>query len=100
MTDADFSLLKVHEYFRDVSEETLNEVVQHAQVAHHAAGSVVHETNDAVMTVSFVLDGRLKAVRVDHHGVESLFRMIERGDQYGMMVGVLAEPVPFRVIAL
>ena len=26
--------------------------------------------------------------------------MIERGDQYGMMVGVLAEPVPFRVIAL
>ena len=52
------------------------------------------------MTVSFVLDGRLKAVRVDHHGVESLFRMIDRGDQYGMMVGVLAEPVPIRVIAL
>ena len=51
-------------------------------------------------TVSFVLHGRLKAVRVDHRGVESLFRMIERGDQYGMMVGALAEPVPIRVIAL
>ena len=51
-------------------------------------------------TVGFVLHGRLKAVRVDHRGVESLFRMIERGDQYGMMVGALAEPVPIRVVAL
>ena len=51
-------------------------------------------------TVGFVLDGRLKAVRVDHHGIESLFRMIERGDQFGMMVGALAEPVPIRVVAL
>ena len=26
--------------------------------------------------------------------------MIERGEQFGMMVGALAEPVPIRVVAL
>ena len=51
-------------------------------------------------TVGFVLRGRLKAVRVDARGTESLFRMIERGEQFGMMVGALAEPVPVRVVAL
>ena len=100
MTDGDISLLKVHEYFRGVSDEALNEVVRHARVTQHAAGSVVHEANVVLTTVGFVLRGRLKAVRVDDRGTESLFRMIERGDQFGMMVGALAEPVPIRVIAL
>jgi NTE family protein len=100
MTDADISLLKLHEYFHGVSDEAVNDVVRHARVTQHATGSVVHEANDVLTTVGFVLNGRLKAVRVDNRGVESLFRMIDRGDQYGMMVGVLAEPVPIRVIAL
>jgi len=100
MTDADISLLKLHEYFHSVSDEAVNDVVRHARVTQHATGSVVHEANDVLTTVGFVLNGRLKAVRVDNRGVESLFRMIDRGDQYGMMVGVLAEPVPIRVIAL
>jgi NTE family protein len=100
MTDGDISLLKVHEYFRSISDEAVNDIARHARVTQHAAGSIVHETDEAVTTVGFVLNGRLKAVRVDHRGVESLFRMIDRGDQFGMMVGVLAEPVPIRVIAL
>jgi CRP-like cAMP-binding protein len=51
-------------------------------------------------TVSFVLRGRLKAVQIDAYGAESFFRMIERGGQFGMMVGALAERVPVRVVAL
>ncbi len=93
-------LLKVHEYFQGVSDETLQEVVRHARVTHHAAGSVVHEADTVLTTVGFVLRGRLKAVRVGTGGTESLFRMIERGEQFGMMVGALAEPVPIRVVAL
>ncbi len=31
---------------------------------------------------------------------ESLFRMIERGEQFGMMVGALGESVPIRIVAL
>jgi predicted acylesterase/phospholipase RssA/CRP-like cAMP-binding protein len=100
MTDAVSSLLKVHEYFRDVSDEALNDVVRNARVTQHAAGEVVHEADVVLTTVGFVLTGRLKAVRIDSRGTESLFRMIERGDQYGMMVGALSEPVPIRVIAL
>ena len=41
-------------------------------------------------TVGFVLRGRLKAVRVSARGTESLFRMIERGEQFGLMVGASA----------
>jgi predicted acylesterase/phospholipase RssA/CRP-like cAMP-binding protein len=100
MNDDIIPLLKVHEYFSGVSDGALQEVVQHARVIHHAAGSVVHEADLVLTTVNFVLRGRLKAVRIDLRGHESFFRMIERGEQFGMMVGALAEPVPVRVVAL
>jgi predicted acylesterase/phospholipase RssA/CRP-like cAMP-binding protein len=100
MNDEMIPLLKVHEYFVGVSDEALREVAQQARVTHHPAGAVVHEANAVLTTVGFVLRGRLKAVRIDTRGAESLFRMIERGEQFGMMVGALGEPVPIRVIAL
>ncbi len=100
MTDDVIPLLKVNEYFQGVFDETLQDVVRDARITHHAAGTVVHEPEVALTTVSFVLRGRLKAVRIDLRGNESFFRMFERGEQFGMMAGVLAEPVPVRVIAL
>ncbi len=71
-----------------------------ARVTHHPAGSVVHEADTVLTTVGFVLRGRLKAVQISARGTESLFRMIDRGEQFGMMVGALAEPLPIRVVAL
>src|SRR6516162_9761938 len=100
MNDEVLPLLKVHEYFRGVSDEALHEVVRHARVSHHPAGAVVHEADTLLTTIGFVLRGRLKAVRVDARGTESLFRMIERGEQFGMMIGAVSEPVPIRVVAL
>jgi NTE family protein len=100
MSDDFVALLKVHEYFQGVSDETLQEVMRWARVAHYPAGTVVHEADVVLTTVGFILRGRLKAVRVDARGTESLFRMIERGGQFGLMVGALAEPVPVRVVAL
>jgi predicted acylesterase/phospholipase RssA/CRP-like cAMP-binding protein len=100
MTDDVIPLLSVHEYFRGASDEAIREVVRSGRVTQHPAGEVVHEANAPLTTVGFVLRGRLKAVRVDARGAESLFRMIDRGEQFGMMVGALTEPVPIRVIAL
>lgn len=100
MNDDLIPLLKVHEYFRGVSDEALHEVVRHARVTQYVPGAVVHEANVLLTTVCFVLSGRLKAVRVDGRGGESMFRIIERGQQFGLMVGALTEPVPIRVIAL
>jgi predicted acylesterase/phospholipase RssA/CRP-like cAMP-binding protein len=100
MSDEILPLLKVHEYFRGVSDEALQEVVRHGKVTHHPAGAVVHEADTLLSTIGFVLRGRLKAVRVDARGTESLFRMVGRGEQFGMMVGALTEPVPIRVVAL
>ena len=100
MNDDVLPLLKVHDYFEGVSDEALHEVVRHAQVTHHPTGAVVHDANVLLHTIGFVLRGRLKAVRIDARGAESFFRMIERGEQFGMMVGALTEPVPIRVLAL
>jgi len=100
MSDDIIPLLKVHEYFQGVSDETLQEVLQHARVTHHAAGTVVHEADVLLTTVGFVLRGRLKAVRVNSRGIESLFRMVDRGEQFGLMVGALTEPIPVRVVTL
>jgi predicted acylesterase/phospholipase RssA/CRP-like cAMP-binding protein len=93
-------LLKVHEYFREASDDALRDVAAAARVVSYPAGAVVHEANAPLTTVGFVLRGRLKAIRVDHRGTESLFRMVERGEQFGMMVGAAAEPTPIRVVAL
>jgi NTE family protein len=100
MSDEISTLLKVHEYFRTASEDALRDVKDAARITHHPAGAVVHEANAPLTTVGFVLRGRLKAVRVDAHGGESFFRMIERGEQFGLMVGAVAEPVPIRVVTL
>jgi predicted acylesterase/phospholipase RssA/CRP-like cAMP-binding protein len=100
MSDEVIPLLKVHEYFREASDEALRDVAAAARVVNHVAGAVVHEANAPLMMVGFVLRGRLKAVRIDHRGTESFFRMVERGEQFGMMVGAAAEPVPIRVVAL
>jgi predicted acylesterase/phospholipase RssA/CRP-like cAMP-binding protein len=100
MSDEVVPLLRVHEYFRGVSDEALAEVVRLARVAHYPAGVVVHEPEAVPTTVGFVLRGRLKAVRIDARGTESFFRVIDRGEQYGMMAGALAEPLPVRVVAL
>ena len=100
MNDEVIPLLKVHEYFQGASDETLQEVARLGRVAHFPAGSIVHEADVVLTTVGFVLRGRLKAVRISPRGDESLFRMIERGEQFGLMVGALGESVPIRVVAL
>ena len=100
MNDEVIPLLKVHGYFQGASDETLEEVARLGRVAQYPAGGIVHEADVVLTTVGFVLRGRLKAVRVNANGTESLFRMIERGEQFGMMVGALGEAVPIRVVAL
>jgi len=100
MSDDVLPLLKVHEYFRGASDDALRDVARAGRVADHPAGGVVHEANAPLAAVGFVLRGRLKAVRVDARGTETLFRMIDRGEQFGMMIGAAAEPVPIRVVAL
>src|SRR4029453_15900690 len=93
-------LLRVHEYFRGVSDAVLAEVASFATIANYDAAAIVHELNDPLASICFVLRGRLKAVRVDAHGGEQLFQMFERGEQYGMMLGGLGESIPVRVFAV
>ncbi|MCE9533127.1 MAG: patatin-like phospholipase family protein [Planctomycetes bacterium] len=94
------ALLKVHEYFRGASEEALRDVLDVGRIRHFEAGEIVHQPEESVVMVEFILRGRLKSVKVDTRGRETLFRFLERGEQFGMMAGALHEPIPLRVFSL
>jgi predicted acylesterase/phospholipase RssA/CRP-like cAMP-binding protein len=93
-------LLRAHEYFRDVGDAALAQIASVATIANFEAAAIVHELNDPLASICFVLRGRLKAARVDSHGGEHLFQMFERGDQFGMMLGGLGESMPVRIFAV
>lgn len=100
MHDDILALLKVHDYFHGISDAALEDVMKAGQIRTFAAGEVVYQPQDPIASVYFVLRGRMKAVKVDAQGRESLFRFFERGEQMGMMMGFLQEPVPVRVFAV
>ena len=100
MYDDVIDLLKRHEYFRGISDATLGEIASCAKVTNHDAAAVILQPNDPFTSVCFILRGRLKAVRVDSRGDEHFFRIIEGGDQYGIMLGGLGESFPVRIFAL
>ena len=100
MDDDVIDLLKAHEYFRDITHTLLGEIARLGTITNYDATAVVHELNDPLSTICFVLRGRLKTVRVDSRGDEQLFQIFERGEQYGMMLGGLGESIPLRIFAL
>jgi NTE family protein len=100
MDDDVIDLLKAHEYFRGISGAILGEIASFAKVTNYDAAAVIHQLNDPLTSICFVLRGRLKAVRVDSRGDEHLFQIFERGEQYGMMLGGLGESIPVRIFAL
>ena len=100
MDDDVIDLLKAHEYFRGISDAILGEIASFAKITNYDAAAVIHQLNDPLTSICFVLRGRLKAVRVDSRGDEQLFQIFERGEQYGMMLGGLGESIPVRIFAL
>ena len=99
MDDDVIDLLKAHEYFRGISGAILGEIASFAKVTNYDAAAVIHQLNDPLTSICFILRGRLKAVRVDSRGDEHLFQIFERGEQYGIMLGGLGESIPVRIFA-
>jgi NTE family protein len=100
MDDDLIDLLKAHEYFRGVSDAVLGELAGIGTITNYDAAAVVHQVNDPLSSICFILRGRLKAVRVDSRSDEHLFQIFERGEQYGMMLGGLGESIPLRICAV
>ena len=100
MYDDVIDLLKRHEYFGGISDAVLGGIASFAKVTNYDAAAVILQPNDPLTSVNFVLRGRLKAVRLDSRGDEHLFRIVEHGDQYGLMLGGLGESFPVRIFAL
>ena len=92
--------LKTHEYFRGVSDAILGEIARFGAVTNYDTAATVHQLNDPLTSINFILRGRVKAVRVDSRGDEHLFQTFARGEQYGMILGGLGESLPLRAFAL
>ena len=93
-------LLKSHNYFRDLSDEIIDDLAEHVRVKKFQPGDVVNESNETNDDIQFVVEGRIKVVRVEGNGIEILFGMAGRGDQLGMIMSALSEPMPLRSIAV
>ena len=98
--DEVIDLLKTHQYFHGVSDATIGEIARLATVTNYDAAAIVHQLDDPLTSICFILRGRVKAVRVDSRGEEHLFQMFERGEQYGMILGGLGESLPLRIFAV
>lgn len=100
MDDEVFYLVKMHDYFRGVSEEAIADFSECAQVCHFDSGEYVHHANDPIESINFIVRGRVKAVYIDRQGVERLFRIAARGEQFGFVGAALEEPTPVSIVAL
>ena len=50
-------LLKAHQYFRGVSDVILGEIARFGTVTNYDAAAVVHQLNDPLTSICFVLRG-------------------------------------------
>jgi predicted acylesterase/phospholipase RssA/CRP-like cAMP-binding protein len=100
MVEDVLALLKIHDYFRGVADEALQDVLSVARIRSFDTGEVIHHPEQPVSAVLFILRGRVKAVRLDAQGREAEVFMVQRGGQMGMLLSVLQEPTPIRAIAL
>ncbi|MDC0936647.1 cyclic nucleotide-binding and patatin-like phospholipase domain-containing protein [Pirellulales bacterium] len=92
-------LFKSHEYSRGLSDETLQEISDAAELVQFDAGEHIHRANQAMESVYLVVHGRLKQTVVDMHGNVLLRRFLTPGSQFGLLGAAQAEPVPIDVVA-
>jgi len=52
-------LLKAHEYFRGVSEAVVGKIARLGTVTNYDVAAVVHQLNDPLASICFVLRGRV-----------------------------------------
>ena len=55
MDDDVIDLLKAHEYFRGISDAILGEIASFAKVTNYDAAAVIHQLNDPLTSICFIL---------------------------------------------
>ena len=93
-------LLKSHNYFKGLPDEIIDDFAQHVHVIKYQTGDIVHDCQDSWNDIYFIVEGRVKVVKVGKQGLETLFGVAEQGDQMGMISTALPEPIPMRALAI
>lgn len=72
------------EWAQELSQETLQDIASHAEVAEFHAGEIVHRPEEKITSVYFIVTGRLQATVLDLLSNEVLTRPLRRGSVLGL----------------
>ena len=95
------ALLKVHEYFRGISDEALRDVMVFGKVRQFAVGEIVHQPEGFPQQHPVYFEWSLESYEGRCTWEGNLpYALRDAGEQMGMMLAALQEPLPVRIIAL
>ncbi len=100
VTNDKLLLLKSHECSKGLSDETLQEIADAAELVSLESGEFLHHANEALASVFLIVHGRLKQSLVDLHGNVLMERFATCGSQFGVLSAVEQVPVPVDVVAV
>lgn len=100
MQDEIVYLLKRHAYFLGLDDDVIADVSDHCTLGYAEQGDCVQAANRPTTRIAFVVRGRLEATYINPKGEKQFFRQFARGDQFGSVGAVMAEPIPISVEAI
>ncbi|HMO83781.1 MAG TPA: patatin-like phospholipase family protein [Lacipirellulaceae bacterium] len=93
-------LLQLHPCVEGLDAAALDELSQIVEVVRCDAGHIVFHPQEAITSVSLVINGRLQLQLRDTHGKTVVERVQGRGGQVGGLAAALGEPQPFTCTAI
>ena len=95
--DERFQFLRTHACSEGLGDDVLREIAGYAEMVSYESGDVIHREGDVLTDMFLIVRGQTKHAAMDMHGGVFLEHIYSRGDQFGGMGAVLAEPAPVRV---
>lgn len=77
---AGFKEQKKPQLFENLSEESLQAVLQHSVIHEYASGKLLVQQGDSPAYIFLIIDGSLRTYRMSEDGGEATIRMLEPGD--------------------
>jgi predicted acylesterase/phospholipase RssA/CRP-like cAMP-binding protein len=92
--------LNRHPCSKGLAPEAVREVADQMEMVSVSSGEEVHQPDQPVSAILFIIKGRLKQSVLDCHGRAIEQSFLTAGSQFGLLASAQEEPVPLRAVAL
>ena len=99
MIDDKFLLLTIHPCVRGLGDEAVHEIADATQLKRFKSGTMLHQANELVGSVDFVIHGKLRVNFLDSRGKVIKHRFETPGGQFGGLNAALKGPAPVECVA-